>query len=638
MLEKLPVIVGFGGVNPAGRSSFHHGYRRLVWEGLQAADLESMWVGLATMTGRAVFTDGALRRPGGGSVSAAELVAELRDSLLKDTCIRRIESSHFDVDAVPFNARMSMAPAEGALRFITSARQLPESLPAGWSVQHLAKGQVEVSLSETQDWLLAQTKAASVSSAGQLPTGFDPKSLHPSRNHPRGLQMAVFAASDALRSVGIPWEQILQAVAPDQIAVYASSSMGQLDDAGTGGMYKAPHVGKRITSKQLPLGFAEMPADFVNAYVLGNVGSTGGAVGACATFLYNLRSGVEDIRAGRRRVVLVGVSEAAINAEAMEGYAAMGALATDAELLALDAHLGAEGPDHRRACRPFGYNAGFTMGESAQYLVLFDDALALELGADIYGAVPGVEVHADGFKRSIAGPGIGNVITLGKTLALARAILGDQRLRDQTYVHAHGTGTPQNRVTESRILDQLAGVFGIDQWAVAAVKCYLGHSLGAAAGDQIAAALGVWRYGLIPGVFTLDEVADDVHREHLQFSQGHVERDPESLAAAVINAKGFGGNNATALVLSPTCTLDLLRRRHGAKALQAHQRSLDGVRATAAAYDERMVRGQEVPIYRFGEGVLEDTDLLCSANAIEIPGLSMAIDLRAESPFGGLGD
>jgi acetoacetyl-[acyl-carrier protein] synthase len=80
-----------------------------------------MWVGLATMTGRAVFTDGALRRPGGGSVSAAELVAELRDSLLKDTCIRRIESSHFDVDAVPFNARMSMAPAEGALRFITSA-------------------------------------------------------------------------------------------------------------------------------------------------------------------------------------------------------------------------------------------------------------------------------------------------------------------------------------------------------------------------------------------------------------------------------------------------------------------------------------------------------------------------------------
>ncbi|HNF09694.1 MAG TPA: hypothetical protein PLX36_10580, partial [Pseudomonadales bacterium] len=29
-MVRLPVIVGFGGINPAGRSSFHHGYRRLV--------------------------------------------------------------------------------------------------------------------------------------------------------------------------------------------------------------------------------------------------------------------------------------------------------------------------------------------------------------------------------------------------------------------------------------------------------------------------------------------------------------------------------------------------------------------------------------------------------------------------------
>ena len=28
--HACPVIVGFGGVNPAGRSSSHHGYRRMV--------------------------------------------------------------------------------------------------------------------------------------------------------------------------------------------------------------------------------------------------------------------------------------------------------------------------------------------------------------------------------------------------------------------------------------------------------------------------------------------------------------------------------------------------------------------------------------------------------------------------------
>ena len=31
-MSRLPVIVSFGGINPAGRSSLHHGYRRLVIE------------------------------------------------------------------------------------------------------------------------------------------------------------------------------------------------------------------------------------------------------------------------------------------------------------------------------------------------------------------------------------------------------------------------------------------------------------------------------------------------------------------------------------------------------------------------------------------------------------------------------
>ena len=35
---------------------------------------------------------------------------------------------------------------------------------------------------------------------------------------------------------------------------------------------------------------------------------------------------------------------------------------------------------------------------------------------------------------------------------------------------AHGTGTPQNRVTESAILNETARAFGIEGWPVAAVK------------------------------------------------------------------------------------------------------------------------------------------------------------------------
>ena len=51
---------------------------------------------------------------------------------------------------------------------------------------------------------------------------------------------------------------------------------------------------------------AEMPADFINAYVLGNVGTTGTQVAACATFLYNLQKAIDCIHNGSARVVLVG--------------------------------------------------------------------------------------------------------------------------------------------------------------------------------------------------------------------------------------------------------------------------------------------------------------------------------------------
>ena len=33
---KLPVIVGFGGVNAAGRSSFHHGHNRMIFDVLDS--------------------------------------------------------------------------------------------------------------------------------------------------------------------------------------------------------------------------------------------------------------------------------------------------------------------------------------------------------------------------------------------------------------------------------------------------------------------------------------------------------------------------------------------------------------------------------------------------------------------------
>lgn len=611
-MSRLPVIVGFGGINAAGRSSFHQGYRRLVLEALDAPTRQRTLDSLARL----------MRLPAG---------AASNDSVLRHTLVRRIEPRYFDVDAIPLQQRVVL---EGEpLRFTLRRRDLPAPLPPGWTVVALDEEQAAVSVAAGLEALLPATRPLGVSSAGQVPTGFEPADHYASRHHPRALQLTVFGASDALASLGVEWEQLRPWIAPDRVAVYAASAHGQLDEDGAGGMLKAPWQGRRTSARQCPLGFAEMPADFINAYLLGSTGRTGGVLGACATFLYNLERAVADIRDGRIDFAVVGGAEAPLLPEIMEGYRVMGALGEDARLLELDRARGATAVDHRRATRPFSENAGFTMAESAQFVVIASDALALRAGLPVHAAVPGVFIHADGFKKSISAPGIGNYLTFGKAAGLARELLGETRLRRETYVQAHGTGTPQNRVTESHVFDSVAGAFGVEDWLVASVKCYVGHSLGAAAGDQVMATLGAFAHGWIPGIFTLDAVASDVHRRHLRFSQAHVDCGRGGMAGCLVNAKGFGGNNATALLLSPEEAESMMARRHGQAAVAAWRRSREAGEAARLAAEARADAGEPRVTYRFGEGVLAGASLEIDRDGLRLPGQPLPATFAAGDAY-----
>jgi acetoacetyl-[acyl-carrier protein] synthase len=486
---------------------------------------------------------------------------------------------------------------------------------------------VNVQIVGQQDFLLPTHREFEVKAAGQLPTGFEPGKLYQSRNHPRGLQMTVYAASDALASIGLDWDIVRGMVPVDQISVYAGSAMGQLDGAGAGGMLKARYNGQRVTSKYCPLSFAEMPADFINAYVLGSLGSTGASLGACASFLYNLRHGIDDIRSGRARVAFIGAAEAPITPEIMEGYTAMGALATEKGLRQLDGLEDGQHPDMHKACRPFAQNCGFTIAESAQMVVLFDDELAMQLGATVFGAATDVFVNADGHKKSISGPGVGNYITMAKAAAAARAIVGERALRSGGMVQAHGTGTPQNRVSEAAILSQTAQAFGIDSWPVAALKSYLGHSLGSASGDQITSTLGIWHHGILPGITSIDEIAADVRQENLAFSTTHREMDPEQQKYAIINSKGFGGNNASATLLSPSVTREMLQARYSADEWQAWERANEAVREQQQSYDDAMIAGTVDPVYKFDHGVLHDEDVEVGSQQLVVGGQVVRLDM-----------
>lgn len=631
-MANLPVITALGGVNPAGRSAFNYSYRRLVIERLPAADARQTLVNLAVLTGLIRSNGSHWENRAGLAIDLDGWLAANRQPLLDGTCIRKLENTLYDPAAQRHHTRARLAPEGGqeVLHFTLKKRHLPDVVPANWQVTEGEDNTLHVTVTGGVDVLLEDAHKSPVNYAGQLPSGFDPAELYASRSHPRGLQMAIWGISDALYAMGIDWDTVRQAVAPEQIGIYACSSMSQLDYNGNGGMLQARLLGRKVTSKQLPLGFADMPADFINAYVLGNVGNTGTSLGACATFHYNLAQAARDIQNGTHRVVIVGGSEAPILPEIIEAFSTMGAIANDDALAALDG--GAE-PDYRRACRPFGDNLGFTLGESCQFFVLMDEALALELGANVLACVNDVFVNADGFKKSIASPGVGNYLTFARAAAATAAVLGENSLRYNTFIQAHGTGTPQNRVTESAILAEVAKHYGVREWKVSAVKSYLGHSLGVAGADQLASTLGIWDYGILPGILSTKALADDVHRDSLDFLLKHQEIDPAALDTVLLNAKGFGGNNATAAVMSPTIARRMMEKRHGKRAMKRWQQANEATMERSKAYEAQTNLQPIHPIYHFDHEVRGGEDLTWEADGLTLRGYGQKISLKPPNKY-----
>ncbi|WP_339721937.1 beta-ketoacyl synthase [uncultured Paraglaciecola sp.] len=630
-MSLLPVIVGFGGFNAAGRSSFHHAYKRMVIESLAASERQATMLGLATMMKLVRCENGIYIDNNEQSLTPEEVVEHYSEQILNSTLIRKIEKSHFDVDAVHWQKNLSLRSTDKqGICFEVSRKQLPDPLPANWQMSDIDKDTVKIEIIGEVEFKADSYRECSVKVAGQLPTGFNPEDHYNARFHPRGLQMAIMGASDAIRSLGMEWKTVVDAVKPDEIGVYASSGMSQLDENGNGGMLQSRLKGGRVSTKQCPLGLNSMPADFVNAYVLGSVGHTSAIAGACASFLYNLAAAIEDINNGKRRVAVVGNAEAPVLPEIIDGYATMGALASEDNLKRLDQ---TDTVDHRRASRPFGENCGFTIAESTQYVVLMDDALAIKLGADIHGAVSDVFINADGYKKSISAPGPGNYITMAKAVAAARAIVGDESIRERSFIQAHGSSTPANRITESRIFDEVAKLFNIKDWPVTAPKAYVGHSLAPASGEQLMVSLGVFKHGFIPGIKTIDKVADDVFDARLHISTTDINKGAGNVDVAFLNSKGFGGNNATASVLSPNIVEGMLAKKYSAADIASYEARREQVRENANVYDHKANQGQFDTIYHFGQDLIDENNIQMTNEEIRVPGFAKPINLKITNRF-----
>jgi len=182
----------------------------------------------------------------------------------------------------------------------------------------------------------------------------------------------------------------------------------------------------------------------------------------------------------------------------------------------------------RAPCRPFdAARDGLSLGEGAGFVLLEKDPPA----AGPRLALAGYGESADAHHMSAPHPE-----GLGAQLAM-RAALERGGVAPETvdYVCAHGTATRNNDVVEARAIARVLGT----RVPVSSIKGATGHTLGAAGAVSAAATLLALEHGFVPGTANTDAVDPACETEIALASR------PRPLRAALVNAFGFGGNNAS---------------------------------------------------------------------------------------------
>ncbi len=249
-------------------------------------------------------------------------------------------------------------------------------------------------------------------------------------------------------------------------------------------------------------------------------------VASCASSILSLGEAARRITYGLIDVALAGGSEACAVGSAIGTFAVLRALSRYND-------------EPATACRPFDVSRnGTVVGEGAGMLVLESAEHAEARGAQIYGEIVGFGVSQDAF-HLVAPEPEGRWAALAMQNALHEAGLEPSQI---DYVVAHGTATDYNDAAETAALKR---VFGSreDVPPVSSNKAVLGHTLGAAGAFSTIAALLAIQNSLIPPTGNLHNPDPRCDLDYVPL----VAR-PAELEYVMVNAFGFGGQNASLIV------------------------------------------------------------------------------------------
>ncbi len=262
-----------------------------------------------------------------------------------------------------------------------------------------------------------------------------------------------------------------------------------------------------------------------------NIAITTGAMGpnyavltACSAGTDAIGAAAQWIRSGDMDMMITGGSEAAITRLGVGGFCVLKALTFDYN----------DNPE--KGSRPFDKNrSGFVIGEGAGILVLEEYEHAKARGAKIYGELAGYGMSCDAYHLTSPHPE-GDGAVLAVSMALRQAGITPE---DIQYINAHGTSTPINDPTETKMVKRAFGQHAYNL-KMSSTKSMTGHTIGAAGGIEAIISLLAIRDQWMPPTINLDEPDLEAGCDLDYIPNVGVSGKVEHVMSSTL---GFGGHN-----------------------------------------------------------------------------------------------
>jgi len=341
-------------------------------------------------------------------------------------------------------------------------------------------------------------------------------------------QYALVAARQAVEDSGL---ETMENLDRNRVGVIVAAGIGGLHTFEEEAGYYALNEDKG--PKYNPFFIPKMIADIASGHISMEYGYHGpnfGVVSACASSNNAIIDAFNYIRLGKADAFVTGGAEAAIFPAGVGGFNSMHALST-------------RNDSPETASRPFSKSRdGFVMGEGSAVLILEELEHAKARGAKIYAEVVGGGMSADAHHITATHPE-----GLGAKLAMQNA-LDDAGMKpeDIDYINVHGTSTPVGDVSEVKAIVDLFGDAAY-KLNISSTKSMTGHLLGATGAMEAIFSILAVKDDIVPPTINHEEGDDDENIDYnLNFTFNKAQARP--VRAALSNAFGFGGHNASVIV------------------------------------------------------------------------------------------